>query len=138
MIEAKEAKTLEERLVVRRAMPTIGNVNGLCVYGIWEDGECVGGMWLAAEYPHRLGVEFKCNSYYLIKAVAEIYSAMFRLVPMLTASIECTNHRSLRIAKIFGFRKVYIEGTTYTVELTPQLWRFKDKHPLDLDVSLRT
>lgn len=138
MIEAREARTLEERQAVKQAMPTIGSVDVLCVFGIWDSGKCVGGMWLASEYPHRLGVEFKCNSYYLIKAIAEIYSAMFRVVPRLTASIDYNNYRSLRIAKIFGFRKVYLEDKTYTVELTPELWRFKDKHPLDLDVSLRT
>jgi hypothetical protein len=132
MIEAKLASTDNEIKIVRAAMPRLGTLNALCVYGYWDKEKCVGGSYLQAQYPHELVMEFYTYCPTIVKAIGQSYNGMLKLKPQLNAKIETTNYKSLKMVKMLGFVKLYTKDNQVAVQFNAENWQYKKRYPLDL------
>ena len=128
MIYAKLAKTENDIKAVKLAMPIHGVDNALCIVGYWRDDVCVGGAYLSADYPNNLVMEFYTHCPTIVKAIGQSYSEMFKLKNQLTAHINEANAKSLKIAKLLGFKTLYKNGSDFIVELHKQNWRYEKRH----------
>lgn len=133
MIEARAANTADEIQAVHTAMRVFGALDGLCVYGYWNESRCVGGAWLNNFYPHDLVMEFYCHSPTIVKAISQSYSGMFRNRSRLTARIAIDNFKSLKMVRLLGFHRLYEDGGYVTVDLIPEKWRYHRRYPLELN-----
>ena len=131
MIEARLAITDDEIAIVRKAMPLFGTSTGVCIYGYWDDGKCIGGSYLQKQFPHELVMEFYCHCPTVIKAIANSFSGMLKIYPQLNAKIEITNKKSLKIAKMLGFVKLYIADNKVAFQFNRKNSRYNKRCPLD-------
>ena len=131
-------KPVEEKdvVLVADAMPIIRPTEYKALYGFFEDGKCVGGMWLSSSYPHEIGLDYSSKSVYTAKAFAQVFSDLFTLVPTITASVLETNFKCLKMAKQFGFKQVYASDGFIKIELTPENYTYKKKYPLAIPQKL--
>jgi hypothetical protein len=131
MIEAKLAVTDSELKSVRAAMPKLGTLNALCVYGYWENEKCVGGSYLQAQFPHELVMEFYTNCPTIVKAIGKSYIGFLKIQPQLNARIEVTNYKSLKMVKMLGFVKLYTAENQIAVQFNRENWRYKKRYSLE-------
>ena len=132
MINAVKVTEEKDVLLVADAMPLVRLTNFKVLYGFFEDGNCVGGMWLSSTYPHEMSVEYSSNSLYTAKAFAEVFSGLFTVVPKITGNIRETNFKCLKMARQFGFKQIYSMDGFIKVELSPENYTYKKKYPLNV------
>ena len=127
-------KVTEEKdvLLVADAMPLVRPTNFKVLYGFFEDGKCVGGMWLSSTYPYEMSVDYSSTSVYTAKAFAEVFSGLFTVVPTITGNIRETNFKCLKMARQFGFKQIYNMDGFIKVELSPENYTYKKKYPLNV------
>lgn len=115
MIEVKKAITIEEKDIVSNAMVGIGGNHMPILYGLWEDGKCVGGAGLGGTFTNEfyLGVTVK-PSIYLDKALCYILSEMLKVQPSIKGCAYVLNVKSKKLSKKLGFKHLYtIEDIAY-------------------------
>jgi hypothetical protein len=132
MISVIKATEEKDILLIANAMPLVKLTNFKVLYGFFEDGKCVGGMWLSSTYPHEMSVEYSSKSLYTAKAFAEVFSGLFTVVPTITGNIRETNFSCLKMARQFGFKQIYNMDGFVKVELTPESYTYKKKYPLSV------
>lgn len=132
MINAVKVTEEKDILLVADAMPIIRPTNFKVLYGFFDEGKCVGGMWLSSTYPYEMSVEYNSASVYTAKAFAEVFSGLFTVVPAIVGSIKETNFKSLKLAKQFGFKQIYSMDGFIKVELRPEYYTYKKKYPLSV------
>ena len=130
MIEARLASTDSEIKAVRAAMPKLGTLNALCIYGYWEGNKCVGGSYLQEQYPNELVMEFYTHCPTIVKAIGESYSGLLKIKPQLNAKIEVTNYKSLKMVKMLGFVTLYTADNQVAVQFNKENWRYQSRYPL--------
>lgn len=130
MILAKKAETQEEKAKVYKSLPSLRPTSCLCIYGYWKDDKCVGASWLDLNYPHYLNMEYYDKSPSIVKAIADSFKELFKIKHCLTAKVNNTNYKSLKMVKQLGFYTVYQKDEYYLVEITKDTWNFKDRYPL--------
>lgn len=131
MIIGKLAKTYDEINAVKKAMPKHGTIDALCIVGYWDKEKCVGGVYLSHQYPHDLVMEFYSHCPTVIQAIGYSFNEFLKLKNQLNAKIKDDNYKSLKIAKMLGFKKLYkLDGQT-TVQLNKQDWRYQKRYPLN-------
>lgn len=128
MIEAKLAVTDSEIKAVCMAMPKLGTLNVLCVYGYWNNDKCVGGAYLTKTFPNDLVMEFYTKCPTVINAIGASFVEMFKLKKQLTARINVTNYKSLKMVKMLGFNTLYTDNTSITVEFHKENWRYNKRY----------
>ena len=130
MIEARLASTDSEIKAVRAAMPMFGTLNAKIIYGYWNKEKCIGGSFLSAEFPNNLTMEFYSHCPTVIKAIGQSFDEFLKFKPQINAEIGIANYKSLKIAKMLGFKKVYISKNNVMVQFNKQDWRYQKRYPL--------
>jgi hypothetical protein len=130
MIEARQAISVEEKAIVKKAMPLHGSLKALCVYGYWYKDSCIGGVYLEEDYPNNLVMEFDSHHPSLIKAIGDSFSEMLKIKPQIIAKINILNERSIRISELLGFKKMYRENDSWVVQFNRENWRYQSRYPL--------
>ena len=132
MINAVKVTEEKDIILVADAMPIIRPTKFKVLYGFFEDGKCVGGMWLSSTYPYEMSLEYNSSSVYTAKAFAEVFSGLFTLVPTITASVKETNFKCLKMAGQFGFKQIYSMDGFVKIALRPEDYTYKKKYPLSV------
>ena len=122
--KADDEKTITE---LKTVMVKHGTEEALCIYGYWENDKCVGGSYLQKEFPNELVMEFYTSNPMIVKAIGESYVEMLKYKSRLTATIQSTNRKSLKMVKLLGFYKLYEENGSVKVEFAPERWRYKKR-----------
>jgi hypothetical protein len=122
----------DNRHVVNTAMVKLGCPDSSLGFGFWDGDRCVGGTTLNKVFMPTLNLEFYSSDYSMIKAISYAFSEFFKVTGSLVGKINKSNTKSLKIAKVLGFRLLYVKNGTCTVELIPENWRFKSKAPLTI------
>jgi hypothetical protein len=130
MIEARLASTDSELKSVCAAMPKLGTLKALCVYGYWNGDTCVGGSYLQRNYPYELVMEFYTHCPTIVKAIGQSYKEMLKIQPQLTARIDIANYKSLKMVKMLGFVKLYTKENRVAVQFNRENWRYQKRYPL--------
>jgi len=130
MITGKLAVTHDEIDTVKKAMKLYGAPHALCMVGFWDKNICVGGTYLHIEYPNELVMEFYTHCPTIIQAIGYSFNEFLKLKNVLNAKIKNDNYKSLKIARMLGFKKLYsINGET-AVQLYKENWRYSKRYSL--------
>jgi hypothetical protein len=108
-------------------MPVYGTEKALCLFGYFDDNQCIGGAYLTSDYPHDLVMEFYTSKPSVAKAIGESYVGMLKHKSKLSARIKKTNRKSLKMVRLLGFYRLYEDGGDVIVEFAPERWRFKNR-----------
>ena len=130
MIVGKLAKTYDEINMVKNSMPKHGTLNALCIVGFWDKDICVGGSYLHSEYPNELVMEFYTHCPTVIHAIGYSFTEFLKLKGQLNAKIATDNYKSLKIARMLGFKKLYTADGKVAVQLYKENWRYTKRHPI--------
>jgi hypothetical protein len=131
MIVGKIATCYKEIDLIKKSMPKYGVTDALCIVGYWNKDRYVGGVYLSHQYPHDLVMEFYSHCPTIIQAIGHSFDVFFKLKNQLNAKITNDNYKSLKIAKMLGFKKLYeLDGQT-AVQLNKQDWRYQKRYPLN-------
>jgi hypothetical protein len=131
MIVGKLAKTYDEINMVKKSMPKHGTLNALCIVGYWDNDKCIGGAYLFEHHPNELVMEFYTHCPTVIQAIGYSFSEFLKLKDLLNAKIENDNYKSLKIAKMFGFKKLYVIDGKTAVQFHKKNWRYQKRYPLN-------
>ena len=130
MITGRLAVTQEEINTVKKAMKLYGASSALCMVGYWDKDKCVGGSYLLLEYPNELVMEFYTHCPTVIHAIGYSFTEFLKLKSQLNARIATDNYKSLKIARMLGFKKLYTADDKVAVQLHRKNWRYEKRHPL--------
>jgi len=132
MIVARIPSNIQEIKEIQEAMPVYWSEDYYFISGLWKDSECIGGWLMCNAQPSYLITEFKSSGEVSLgTAIKETFNHLFKLHPVLNASIKYTNRKSLKFAKKLGFTEVYKEDTNIVVQLSKHNWKYKGKLQLD-------
>ena len=110
-----------------KAMPKYGTQNYLSAFVYCNNNKYIGGAYLAAEYPHKLVMEFYEYSPTIINAIAESYKTFLKLKKVLIAEILQSNFKSLKMVKQIGFKVVRKENDLIHVQFNKEFWRYSKR-----------
>lgn len=130
MIESRLAVSEEDTLAVKKAMPRLGTMKALCIYGYWDGEVCVGGSYLQDQFPNDLVMEFYTSCPTIVKAIGESYSGMLKIKPQLNAHISIDNYKSLKMVRMLGFKQLYTRDNQVAVQFNKENWRYSTRYAL--------
>jgi len=131
MISGKLAATQDEINAVKEVMKLQGSSHALCMVGYWDGDECIGGCYLCSQYPNELVMEFYTHCPTVIQAIGYSFSEFLKFKTVLNAKIKNDNYKSLKIAKMLGFKKLYSVNGETAVQLRKQDWRYSKRYQLE-------
>lgn len=129
-MESRKAITENDINQIYAAMKIYKTKDFLCMYGYWNKDECVGGAYLEKAFPHNLVMEFYTRSPIVLKAIWESFVEMLKIRNQLNAVIDISNRKSLKIAKMLGFIKVYTDNNQVNLQFKPDNWRYNKRYNL--------
>lgn len=133
MIVAKQAITSNDIELVVSSMPLFGSNNAIFVFGFWKDDKCIGGTFLSNDAEQYLVMEFYESTHSIIVAIANAFEFMLKHKKIIHARIKMQNKKSIKIAKMLGFKKIYNDGDVYVFQFSSEHWNYKKKYPLIID-----
>lgn len=126
MIKAIKAETTKdiEHIFNSLGYKSIPN-DAMFVYGYWNEDKCVGFTFLNKNYPNYFTIELQnANSISIGKAIGSMLAEAVKLKSSLLAQVSKYNFKSLKLCKQLGFRVVYTNAETVTLEFKKEFWRY--------------
>lgn len=130
MIEVVKAKTLEQKREIVARMRGFGDENAEHVYGLYCDGNCIGGAAIVSDgvcnNTYHLGFNAK-PSIALGKALAIIMNDMLYNYTQISTTVALSNAASRKIARQLGFRLMFENDGTEHLILDRTTWRYEKR-----------
>lgn len=103
------------------------------VYGVFDSEENIGVIAIdATKCPAHLSWEFTGSGIPLLKGLQAFFSAYFKTHAVAGGFTPYDNVKNKKLVEQIGFRCVYTDSQGYYWHLSPALWKYSAKYPLEV------
>jgi hypothetical protein len=120
MYEIKIASSLDEQITVQKAMRNVwvGGAKVHTVWGIWDNGVCIGGACISDELMSHYAMGFTCKpSMKLGLTLFKITHEALKIKKVLFSTVDIDNIKSRKGTMQLGFVPVRTEGNQVKFQL---------------------